>query len=279
MSRPSIAQADEQIGFHWVSEAGTPISLPDLLRVDDEPQRLVPTHLSALDDALIDAVNRFGEFLGGGCPVGSAEDARNLRTLHRTLDRLCHEYAAALAPAGLTVERRGGQIIGTAQLVAARARMALGTAGPSPLAGELDEPSVGVVAGRGQMCVVDETQPWRGSRWIVQSEDGHRYPLTLSMLLFDSSGVLKDAALDEHREALRAVTAAAVDEDADPDVAAGAIDWLLHDWLMAHRESPESAAIEIRRTDDAEMIVAAAAAGARVRAAVDIGLFEPVSTN
>lgn len=279
MSRPSIAQADEQIGFYWVSEAGTPISLPDLLQVDDEPQRLVPTHLSALDDALIDAVNRFGEVLGGGAQVSTDGEARNLRALHRTLDRLCHEYAAALAPSGLTVDRRGGQIIGTAQLVAARARMALGSAGPAPLGGELDEPSVGVVAGRGQMCVVDETQRWRGSRWIVQSEDGHRYPLTLSMLLFDSSGVLKDAALDEHREALRAVTAAAVDEDADPGIAAGAIEWLLHDWLMAHRESPASAAIEIRRTDDAEMIVAAAAAGVRARAMLDTGLFEPASTD
>lgn len=275
MSRPSIVQTDEQIGFYWRSEAGKPISLPELVLIDDEPHRLVPTHLSALDDALIDAVGRFGELLGGGRQVSTAEEAQDLRTLHRTLDRLCHEYHAALAPSGVKVDSRGGQIVGTAQLVATRARMALGTSGPSPLAGELDEPSLGVVAGRGVLHMVDEDQPWRGARWIVQSEDGHRYPLTLSMLLFDSSGVLKDPAVDEHREALRKTVAAAEDEDADPGIAAGAIEWLLHDWLMANRESQESAAIEIRKAPDAEMIVSAAAAMVRARAMGDVGLLDP----
>jgi len=76
------------------------------------------------------------------------------------------------------------------------------------------------------------------------------------------SGVEKDGALDEHRAALLAVSASA---DAD----AGAIEWLLYDWLMAHRESERGAAIEIRfgRPADAAMIVAAAAvSSARARA-------------
>jgi hypothetical protein len=91
------------------------------------------------------------------------------------------------------------------------------------------------------------------------------------MIMFDSSGVNKDAALDEHRDALRSVTKAAPDPTADPFVVSGAIDWLLHDWLMAHRESPESAAIETRsnRREDAELIVAAAAAAAAARIRID----------
>lgn len=276
MGRPSIAQTDDQIGFHWVSEDGVPISLVDLVRIDDEPQRLVPTHLSALDDALIDAAGRFGELLGGGRLVASLDEAQDLRELHRVLDRLCHEYAGALAPSGLAVEVRGGQIVGTAQLIAIRARMALGVAGPSPLGGELDDPSIGVVAGHGQLHVVDSSAPWRGARWVVAGEDGSRYPLTLSMLLFDSSGVNKDAALDEHRAALRSVSAAVESDGADPFVAAGAVEWLLYDWLMAHRESPSSGAITVARdrADDAGMIVAAADAGARARAHFDPSLFE-----
>jgi hypothetical protein len=86
------------------------------------------------------------------------------------------------------------------------------------------------------------------------------FPLTLDTLLH-GSGVEKDGALDEHRAALLAVSASA---DAD----AGAIEWLLDDWLMAHRESERSAAIEIRsgRPADATMIVAAAAAVSSARA-------------
>jgi hypothetical protein len=101
-----------------------------------------------------------------------------------------------------------------------------------------------VVSGRGQLHWVDEDEPWRGARWGVASADGRRYPLTLSMLLFDSSGVSKDAAVDEHRAALG-------------------------DWLMANWQSPDSAAIELRsgRIDDAALIVRAAAAGARLRRA------------
>ncbi len=86
--------------------------------------------------------------------------------------------------------------------------MALRVAGPSPLAGELADPSLGVLAGFGRLHEVDPDQPWRGARGVVQTEEGPRYPLTLSMLLFDSSGVNKDSSVDEHRAALRAVTAA-----------------------------------------------------------------------
>jgi hypothetical protein len=148
-------------------------------------------------------------------------------------------------------------------------------AGPSPLAGTLDDPSIGVVAGRGRLQPVDCNAPWRGSRWIVQSEEGRRFPLTLSMLLFDSSGVNKEASVTEHREALLAVTAAADAAEADPEVAAGAIEWLLYDWLMAHRESPSTAEVTIAKDhpEDAAMIVLAGAASARVRALTDPSLF------
>ena len=224
-------------------------------------------HLSAFDDALIDAARRFGPLLGGGRRPDSLEQQRDLRQLHEAFDRLCEEYAAAVSVTGMPVEVRAGQIIGTAQLMAIRARIALGTAGPVPFEGQLDGPGIGVVAGRGQMVVVDEARPWAGGRWIVQADDGRRFPLTLSMLLFDSSGVNKDAALDEHRQALSQVTAAAGDPGADLVVAAGAVEWLLYDWLMAHRESDASAAIEIRNghEHDATMIIEAAAAGARCR--------------
>lgn|GEM_PF-3538884 len=47
---------------------GTVEALPQLVVADDEPDRLVVTHLEALDDALIIAAGRFGEVLGG-CPV------------------------------------------------------------------------------------------------------------------------------------------------------------------------------------------------------------------
>lgn len=271
MTRPRIAQTDDQIGFHWLTRSGEPTDLPTLVATDDEPERLPATHLEALDDALIDAAGRFGEVLGGGrTPApGSEQDA--LRELHRVLDRLIHEYAEALVVVAGAAEIRGGQIVGTAALMGIRARMALGTQGPTPLAGLLDDPSIGVIAGHGRFRMVEPDQPWRGGRWVVEAEDGRLFPLTLSMLLFDSSGVNKDAAVEEHREALRAVTAASADSEADPFVVSGALDWLLHDWLMAHRESPDSAAIEIKsgHKSDAELIVRAAAAAATARIRID----------
>ena len=276
MTRPRIAQTDDQIGFYWLTRLGEPTDLPSLVAVDDEPERLPATHLEALDDALIDAAGRFGELLGGARGPATGKEQSDLRELHRVLDRLIHEYAAALVPAGAKIELRSGQIVGAAALIGIRARMALGTDGPRPLAGELHDPSAGVVAGHGRFREVSIEQPWRGGRWVLESEDGQRFPLTLSMIMFDSSGVNKDAALDEHRDALRSVTKAATDPTADPFVVSGAIDWLLYDWLMAHRESPESAAIEIRsnRKEDAALIVEAAAAAAAARIRIDPTLLE-----
>lgn len=66
MSRPRIEQIDGQIGFFWQSHDGTAIHLPALVLRDDESEQLVPTHLEALDDALIDAAGRWSEILG--CP-------------------------------------------------------------------------------------------------------------------------------------------------------------------------------------------------------------------
>jgi hypothetical protein len=206
VSRPQIAQADGQIGFHWVSPTGRAIALDELVLHDEEPERLVPTHLEALDDSLIIAAGRFGELLGGGRSPEVGAERDHLHELYRVLDRLNREYARALAVTGLPVELRGGQIIGTSALIATRARMALGLAGPTPFAGQLTDPRIGVVAGLGQFQTVSQEEPWRGGRWVVQSQEGPRYPLTLSMLLFDSSGVNKDAALVEHRTALSALS-------------------------------------------------------------------------
>lgn len=277
MSGPSIFQTDDRIGFNWVSESGKPATLRDVVAApDSEPNRLVPTHLEALDDVLIAAAERFGEVLGGGRLPADAEEEQELRELHRAIDRLCHEYADALVLTGFATDIRGGQIVGTAALISIRIRMALGTLGPAPLTGELDEPSVGVVAGFGDMVQVDPAKPWKGGRWVVRTEEGKRFPATLPMLMFDSSGVYKDAALDEHREALRSVVAAANADDADPLAVACAVDWLLYDWLMAHRDGPSSGAIEIKsgRTADAAMIVAAADASAVARATIDPGLLD-----
>ncbi|MBO0819834.1 MAG: hypothetical protein J2P26_03170 [Nocardiopsaceae bacterium] len=272
--RPHIRQADDQIGFYWVTTAGDPITLPELVEVESEPERLVPTHLSALDDALIDAAGRWGEVLGGGRSPRDEAERAELAELHRILDQLNYEYAEAERRAGTTPELRAGQILGTSSLLAIRARMALDEAGPVPFDGELSQPRRGVMSGHGQFHWVDEEQKWRGGRWLListgeptiseqiagETVDADRYPLTLDMLLH-GSGVEKDAAVTEHREALRAVTGA-VGDAPDPVIAAGALEWLLYDWLLANRESESSAAIEIKsgKTEDAAMIVAAAAA-------------------
>ncbi len=271
--RPRIVQDEGQIGFHWATPAERPISLPALMVGDEEPDRLVSTHLEALDDALIIAAGRFGEVLGGGRRP-TADERDGLRELHRVVDRLCHEYAAGLAMLGTAAEVRAGQIIGTAALLGIRARRPLDLLGPAPFDGQLDDPSLGVVGGFGEMTQVDPGRPWMGGRWIVRTEAGPRYPLTLAMLLFDSSGVNKDASLQEHREALRSVMTAAKAADADPLAVACALDWLLYDWLMAHRDGPDSAAIEIPkgREADAGLIVDAAAASVTARAAFDPGL-------
>lgn len=277
--RPRIVQDEEQIGFHWATPDGRPTSLTDLVVDDGEPDRLVVTHVEALDDALIIAAGRFGELLGGGRrPDGPGRDG--LRALHRALDRLTHDYATALRRAGLSPDARAGSIVGTAFLVGVHARRPLGLLGPVPLDGELDEPTVGVVGGFGDLVPVDPARPWLGGRWVVRTEDGRRLPLTLAMLLHDSSGTHKDAAVDEHRAALRAVLDAADRPEADPLAVACALDWLLYDWLTAHRDDPDSAAVTIPpgRAADAALVVDAAAASVATRATVDPELLARPST-
>lgn len=275
--RPRIVQADGQIGFHWATPKGVPTTLPDLVVDDDEADRLIATHLEALDDALIIAAERFGELLGGGRRPETALERDDLAHLHRTLDGLCHQYATALELTGISPDLRAGKIIGTAALFSICAREPLGLLGPAPFDGELDDPSLGVVSGFGEMCQVDPDRPWKGGRWIVRTESGLRFPLTLSMMLFDSSGVNKDAAHNEHRDALSSVVSAATAPDADPMAAACALDWLLYDWLMAHRDGPDSAEIVFPKGRDADAAVIVAAAGASVvaRAAVDPALLAP----
>lgn len=275
--RPRIVQADGQIGFHWATVTGAPTTLADLVVDDDEADRLVATHLEALDDALIIAAGQFGELLGGGRRPETDRERDDLVLLHRALDSLCHEYALSLERTGITADLRAGKIIGTAALFSILAREPLGLLGPAPLDGALDDPSLGVVGGFGEMCQVNPDRPWQGGRWIVRTESGLRYPLTLSMLLFDSSGVNKDAAHNEHRDALSLVVSAAGAAGADPLSAACALDWLLYDWLMAHRDGPDSAEIVFPKGRDADagVIVAATAASVRARATVDPGLLAP----
>jgi hypothetical protein len=272
MARPRIVQDEGQLGFYWTDVDGRPISLPDLVLVDDEAEVLLPTHLEALDDALIIATGRFGEVLGGGRPPDRSEQ-QSLRDLHRAVDRLCHEYAGAALAVGTAVDARAGQIIGTAALVSLLARQPIGLLGPAPLDDELDAPSTGVVGGYGDLVVVDAARPWAGARWVVRTTDGRRFPATLSMLLYDSSGVNKDAALTEHCAALRETIAGAALPEADPLTAACAIDWQLYDFLMAHRDGPDSGAIDLKgRQEDAALVVAATGASIRCRARFDPGL-------
>ncbi len=272
--RPRIVQSDGQIGFYWATPAGTPTSLQALVVDDDEADRLVATHLEALDDALIIAAEWFGEVLGGGRGPADADEREGLLELHRTLDRLCFEYAAALEKTGLIADLRAGKIIGTAALFSIRARRPLGLLGPAPFDGELDDPGLGVVGGYGEFHHVDPDKPWKGGRWVVRTDAGQRFPLTLSMLMFDSSGANKEGARKEHREALQAVVSTAGSPQSDPMAVTCALDWLLYDWLMAHRDGPDSAEIVFPRgyDDAAALVVSAAAASVAARATFDPGL-------
>ena len=274
--RPRIVQADGQIGFYWSTPAGRPTSLQALVADpdEDEADRLIATHLEALDDSLIIAAERFGEILGGGRGPANPAERDDLVELHRTCDRLCFEYAAALEKTGLSPDLRAGKIIGTAVLFSIRARRPLGLLGPAPFDGELDEPSLGVVGGYGEYQQVDPDKPWKGGRWVVRTEEGQRFPLTLSMVFFDSSGANKEGARKEHREALQSVVSAARLPDADPMAVTCALDWLLYDWLMAHRDGPDSAEIVFPKgyEDAAALVVSAAAASVAARATFDPGL-------
>jgi hypothetical protein len=274
MTRASIHQTDDGFGFVWMDSSGRPATLLAVASEEDsEPDRLLPTHLEALDDVLIAAAGALGDVLGGNS-AATPEQRSKLTELYRAVDRAAHEYAEAVEATGLPTELRAGQITGTASLMGYLARANLGLAAPEPLATELDDPGVGVVAGFGDLVEIVPGDPAHGARWVIRAETGQRYPASLSLLVHDSSGVQKDAALDEHRAALNAAIAAGRDPGADPFVTGAAIDWLLHDWLMAHRDGPSSGAVEITsgKLDDAWMIVAAAATSARLRASYDPGL-------
>lgn len=275
--RPRIIQQEGQSGFYWTTAAGTPIRLPALAAEDPEADRLIATHLSALDDALIIAAGRFGEILGGGRRPADVVEREALLDLHRVLDRLVLEFAVAADQAGIGADERAGKIIGTAALFSIRARQPLDLLGPAPLDGELDDPGLGVLGGFGEMSQVDPQRPWLGGRWVLRAEDGRRFPLTLAMMLFDSSGVNKEAAEGEHLEAVQAVIDAARSPQADQFAVACALDWLLYDWLMAHRDGPDSAEIVFAkgRQADAVVVVAAAAASVAARASFDPGLMAP----
>lgn len=84
----------------------------------------------------------------------------------------------------------------------------------------------------------------------------------------------KDAARKEHLEALQSVIASAQRAEADPLAVTCAVDWLLYDWLMAHRDGPDSAEIVFPKGHEADagVVVAAAATSVTARATFDPGL-------
>lgn len=280
---PRINAADDRIGFHWSSPDGRAMKLAEICALPDvEPGRLLPTHLEALDDVLIDVAARCGQVLGGGRGPRTDEHG-DLTIAYREIDRLCHEYADAhhrIRSRGGDVQSgvdvRAGQIIATAALFSIRIRQSIGLMGPAPFDGQLDVPRPGVVGGQAGLHWVDDRAPWKGARWLVVSADARRLPATLSMLLFDSSGVNKDACLSEHRAALERVSAAVGSPDVEPMIASAAVDWLLFDWAMAHRQSPDSGAVEVKpgQTREAGMLVLATAASAQARSRFDLGLLD-----
>jgi hypothetical protein len=290
---PRIHATDDELGFHWRTPDDRPARLAELFDLPGaEPHRWLPTHAEALDDVLIEVAGRYGEVLGGG--RGPRPQERDgLAAAYRAIDRAVVDYADAQRAARLPDDVRGGQIIGTAALMGIRARWALGMTGPAPFDGALDTPGVGMVGGRAGLHWVSDAEPWRGARWLVVTDDRRRLPATLSMLLHDSSGVDREATLTEHRDALALVTESVLEvagasapvhsspspiaAGEDLMVASGAVDWLLFDWVMAHRESSDSGdsgavVIPLGRTADARLVVAAAGASARVRARFDPGL-------
>ncbi len=265
---------DGRWGFAWAHPDGTVAPLAELVSAPGaEADRWLPTHLEALDEQLVELAGRHGEVLGGGRRPTEDERA-DLADAYVAVDRAVLEYALASRAVGGPPDVRAGQILGTGALLGIRARAVLGLTGAAPFDGELDEPAPGMVGGHAGLHVVDPAAPWRGSRWLVVTDDGRRLPATLSMLLFDSSGVDTEAALREHREALAAVTEAVLDPAAEPMAASGAVDWLLFDWLMAHRDGPDSGAVQFPtgREGDAALVVAAAAASVQVRRRFDPAL-------
>ncbi len=64
-------------------------------------------------------------------------------------------------------------------------------------------------------------------------------------------------------------------------IAAGRFGELLYDWLMAHREDPDSAAIQIPKghQPDAAMIIGAVAASVSARTQFDPGLAAPARSD
>ncbi|MDO5503927.1 MAG: hypothetical protein Q4G67_12200 [Actinomycetia bacterium] len=265
---PRIVPADSGLGFRWALPTGEVTKLQDLFDLPDaEPHRWLPTHLEAIDELSIEITGRFGTALSTGHATSSAEQA-GLNGVYTELDRSVSEYADALAAYNKkgAITLRSGQIIGTAALLGILARSALGLAGPAPFDGDLDPTPTGIIGGRAGLHQVDAAHPWRGARWLVITDAGERLPASLAMLLSDSSGVDKEATLREHREALQALIDGKDDAPThETRPAAGAVDWLLFDWIMAHREAEDSPAVTVATIPDARLIIDAAAASLHLR--------------
>ena len=248
--RPRIVQTDGQIGFYWATPDGVATTLADLVIDDEEPDRLVATHLEALDDALIIAAAQFGT-----CSAAASTPIRANATIWSPCT------AAWICWCAITHWRRdrrhrprsaGGQDHRHRRVVFDLRPLPLDLLGPAPFDGELDEPSLGVrqrirADGAGRYREAVEGRP-------VDPEIGIRP--TISADIVDD--VVRQLRGEQGRRPTRTprgdrtCIATAVAPDADPFTVACALDWLLYDWLMAHREDPDSAAIQIPKGHDSD---------------------------
>lgn len=277
MSAPRIRT--EQIGFGWLSDDGRPTRLSELLlHADADPARLLSTHVAAVDELLGEVAVRFAALLTNGqAPDPGDHDA--LAATYRVIDRLTVEYATARSliggdpPDPVADALRAGRVLASGALVSIRARDLLSMTGPVPFDGMLDELPARGLTGRARLAWRDE--PWQGARWLLTTDDGRRVPTDLRTLLAEITNRRdRESILREHREALDLVVLAAAADGAEPMAASGAVDWLLFDWLMAHRDeyAPQGVRIHVDRVEDARMLIGAATISARLRARYDPNL-------
>ena len=77
----------------------------------------------------------------------------------------------------VAADLRAGKIIGTAALFSILAREPLGLLGPAPFDGELDDPSIGVIGGFGEMQQVDPATAVEGRPLGRQNRSGPTVPV------------------------------------------------------------------------------------------------------
>ena len=269
-----VLPADDPVdGFTWQAPGQVTAPLSTVVEADlTAAARRLRQHVDAFDQLLVAVADAHGELLGGARAL-AGDDRDVLRRIHQTVDRTVLAYVDGLRAAGTAADVLGAQVVGAAVLLGHAARHPLGLVAPPPLAGRFDEPPIGGVSGTTRFAAAGD-EAWRGGHWIIETEDGRRLPAMLTTLLYDSSGVDREDVQDTHRAALRGAIDATDDAVAEIDTAAtaaGAIDHLLVDWLLAHRYEDGDLAVRVDggRIDDAWLIVDAAAASVRVRRQLD----------